>query len=98
MEAKHFMAKEDEAAYLAWLGANPDGLVLNAYRKPTPTYLVLHKVGTRCLRHPNPTKDYSKLCGSRAEIADHLMRRFGISPTLIRECSSCFRRHGEYSA
>ena len=32
---------DNDAGYLDWIAQNPDGFVLNTYRKPTPGYLKL---------------------------------------------------------
>ena len=35
--------EDEDNRYLGWLGDHPDGFVLNCARKPTPSYLVLHR-------------------------------------------------------
>ena len=34
---------DDDEGYLQWIGANPDGYVLNTFRKPAASYLILHR-------------------------------------------------------
>jgi hypothetical protein len=34
--------RDDDAGYRTWIYANPTGYVVNAERRPTPGYLVLH--------------------------------------------------------
>lgn len=64
---------DDDAGYVAWTTAHPDGYVVNTYRKPSPRYLMLHRVGCRTITG-DPfagvqwTKAYAKLCGSQDEL------------------------------
>jgi hypothetical protein len=53
--------RDDDTGYFAWLDANPAGFVVNSYREPTPSYLVLHRTTCGKARQQNPTStDYSK--------------------------------------
>lgn len=67
----HFI--DDDPGYLRWVSQNRDGYVVNAYRNPTPAYLMLHRATCRTITG-NPTRgrqwtgDYMKACGSLAEL------------------------------
>ncbi len=69
---------------------NPGGFVLNSFTTPTRSYLKLHKLGASRLDKPNPLRLYSKFCGSRAEIKDHLHRVFGLTHADIHDCGNCW--------
>lgn len=64
------MFEQDEAAYLAWLAAHPEGFVVNTTRPPKPGYMVLHKADchtisqyTRNAREGGFTeRQYLKVC------------------------------------
>jgi len=43
---------EDDAGYLAWLEAHPDGFVLNCEKRPMARYVVVHRASCRSI---NPT-------------------------------------------
>jgi len=57
---------DDEAGYLGWLQANPNGFVVNSERVPRPAYLVLHRVLCPHINSPNKsnwtTTGYIKTC------------------------------------
>jgi len=64
---------DDDHSYHAWLGANPEGYVVNSYREPRAGYLKLHKsdcwtVSRVFGRGTNLTRTYSKTCGTRPEL------------------------------
>ena len=75
--------QDDDHGYLAWLQAHPTGYVVNAERRATANYLLLHKVscGTINGRPANGqhwTKDYVKLCSTnRAELASWATQKVG---------------------
>lgn len=59
--------RDDEAGYLGWLAAHPNGVVLNAARRPDPSYLVLHRSACRTIsgqpaRGGLWTGSYIKVC------------------------------------
>jgi len=35
--------QDDDEAYRAWIADHPNGFVLNTFREPKPTYLILHR-------------------------------------------------------
>ena len=61
---------DDESGYLAWLGANQGGYVVNTYRAPLASYLKLHRAscrtisGTPAQGSASRTKDYIKVCAT----------------------------------
>jgi hypothetical protein len=67
----------DDTGYLTWLTRNPNGFVINTYATPSRAYLKLHQaicpsisrlqLGARTFTDG----EYSKLCGSRAELERH---------------------------
>lgn len=89
MAAVYFSEMSDLAAYLSWQTQNPNGFVLNTRKKPGSDYLVLHRVGASCLNRPNPTKSYSKLCGSKDDITAFVSRVLALDPKAIRICARC---------
>ncbi len=58
--------EDDDEGYLQWVETNPDGFVLNCERRPSASYLLLHRAlcGTiRTERRTNyTTTDYIKVC------------------------------------
>ncbi len=60
----------DDAGYLAWIDANPHGLVVNAYRRPTPDYLILHRATCKSISRTPPepirwtTSAFIKVCST----------------------------------
>ena len=42
--------EDDDAGYLAWVERNQHGFVVNATRKPDPTYLYLHRASCGTIR------------------------------------------------
>lgn len=64
---------DDDSGYLRWISQNPDGYVVNTYRNPMPTYLILHRAMCRTISG-NPargrqwTGEYMKVCGSLPEL------------------------------
>ena len=68
-----FEQAEEEADYLSWLAANPDGYVVNATRPPNARYSILHRSDCRTINGTPPTgsgwtNSYQKVCGTRAEL------------------------------
>ena len=68
---------DNDERYLEWLAANPEGLVVNCRRAPSPDYMVLHSAA--CLRISQrrgnqrfggfTERSYVKICGaSEAEL------------------------------
>ncbi len=57
---------DDDKRFLAWRESHPAGYVINAYRRPTKSYLKLHTVLCGTFRPPY-TLTYSKTVGETAE-------------------------------
>ena len=92
MNVRFFTDTADEALYRYWMDENPDQFVVNTHKTPTSHYLILHRVGTHCLAKQNPLLRYSKLCGDRARIEEHVERNFGFNVGAIHECGNCFSK------
>ena len=61
---------DDDKGYVAWLEANAGGYVINSYRTPTLSYLMLHKATCQHLKtesRSNWTRDYRKTCSTDAD-------------------------------
>jgi hypothetical protein len=59
----HFV--DDEDGYLAWLAGHPTGFVVNCYRNPTPSYVILHRADCSSFSRTGVrwTHIYRKVCG-----------------------------------
>jgi len=73
---------DDDGGYLRWLSANPAGFVVNAYRRPTPDYLVLHAATCRTIfgtptRGRRWTADYLKACSPDRSDLERWAREVG---------------------
>jgi len=84
---------DDDAGYIRWLAAHPDGFVLNTERIPKPGYLVLHRAScpkiSRLQRGATRwTRDYIKFCGRRTELEALARQEVGGEP---RCCGVCDR-------
>jgi len=90
MTAIKFSGAEQEDAYHLWRNAHPTLFVLNTYLQPKAAYLVLHSASSRCVAMQNPTRLYSKICGTRDEIEDFVTREFGMGAS-PRPCLKCLR-------
>ena len=56
---------DDDEGYLQWVHENPVGYVVNSNRKPTSSYVILHRADCRHINSPNRsnwTNDYIKTC------------------------------------
>jgi hypothetical protein len=81
---------EDEA-YLHWLDNNQSGFVVNTYRRPSSSYLVLHRATcphvSTAARTNWTTKQYIKICsGSLRQLQDWAENELGGS---LRRCTFC---------
>ncbi len=83
---------DDDAGYLAWLAAHPDGYVLNTYPHVTASYLVLHRTRCRTINRPLSagrqwTQQYGKTCADRrAELVSWAQRETGKA---VHPCGAC---------
>ena len=73
----------NDAYYLQWIRDNPTAYVVNCYRNPTPTYLILHTARCQMINgHPARgntwVKDYIKVFSlSRAELESWAKEEIG---------------------
>jgi hypothetical protein len=84
---------DDDAGYLRWLAANPDGYVINAARTRTSGPLVLHHASCRTIngvpsRGTRWTGPYIKLCGDRDELKSAVRGEFDVAAIA---CGLCLR-------
>jgi hypothetical protein len=42
--------EDDDAGYLAWIDGHQHGFVVNTFRKPDPSYLMLHRASCGTIR------------------------------------------------
>lgn len=83
---------DDDPGYPAWVAKNPDGWVLNSYRTPTASYLILHRASCRFIsgsptRGRHWTVDYSKTCGEENELRDWAWGHLGAKPAVCSRCT-----------
>jgi len=76
-----FIDRDD--LYLAWLAKHPKGFVLNCYRKPTPSYLVLHRAACGSIngtpsRGQSWTRDYRKVCADTVPELEKWASPYGV--------------------
>jgi hypothetical protein len=74
-----------------WRDEHPRGLIVNHYRTPSPSYLVLHRtncVHLRTQHGSNWTSTYGKTC---AEALDEiqLWARSQVGTTAFHRCAAC---------
>ena len=88
MDAIRFSGPEQKKQYLAWLDANPTLFVLNSYHRVSSSYLMLHSASCRYVAMQNPTRRYSKTCGTRDAIKTFLLGELGPGATWD-QCAHC---------
>jgi hypothetical protein len=87
----------DDAGYIAWLAAHPDGFVLNTYAHVTSAYLIMHRTACRTINRPlahgkSWTYPYGKTCSDdRQEIETWALRETG-KP--VKPCAHCLPGEG----
>jgi hypothetical protein len=83
--------RDDDEGFFDWLDGHPDGYFINSERRPSPTYLVLHRPAcSHFTRNPSKqwTHEYVKVCSpGRGELEEWATGTVGGSVTL---CSTCF--------
>jgi hypothetical protein len=73
----------DDPGYLTWISEHPCGFVVNTYTRPSRAYLKLHQATCPTISRLQKGArtftggEYSKLCGSRAELEEHAHRLGG---------------------
>lgn len=81
----------DDAGYLDWLVAHPNGYVVNSQRNPVPNYLVLHRANCTWINPPRftvwTTGNYIKICADTIpELSSWAMTQVGGS---LQPCKVC---------
>jgi hypothetical protein len=82
--------KDDNAGYLAWLAANPQGFVVNSDREPKASYLVLHRATCEAISSPqdrNWSGPYIKTCSTDLPELENWAKTLG--GQLSHGCPSC---------
>lgn len=67
-----FLFDNDDAGYHNWIKDNPDGFVVNTYRKPNARYLKTHRARCYTIKNLQPgytsfTTDYRKYCSNELD-------------------------------
>lgn len=64
--------QDNDQTYFDWLTAHPEGFVVNSYRNPTTTYMVLHRSTCHHIQrwegHTSTCGDYKKVVAD--DVAD----------------------------
>ena len=84
---REFRTDED---FLSWLAQHPDLYLVNAFRPPTPGYLVLHRADCEIFRRPpargNSWVDTSTKVGGQREELEAWAATVGGA---LSECGAC---------
>jgi hypothetical protein len=82
---------DDDAAYLAWLEANPNGFVVNSARTPKAGYLKLHRASCATLHTEGTsnwtTTSYIKTCADNPQALETWART--IADGVLDPCPAC---------
>lgn len=81
----------DDEAYMDWLRENTSGYVVNSYRVPAPSYLILHRATCAAINSPArsnwTTTGYIKTCSlDPVDLADWAMQASGGT---LKPCGMC---------
>ena len=84
--------RDAEEDYLRWVREHPEGYVLNTYRTPSTSYLVLHSAACGTIATPKrtnyTTRDYIKACSTnRSELEGWAARTVSGVPRACGVCS-----------
>jgi hypothetical protein len=64
LRVKQFI--NNDSGYLRWVEKNPNGFVVNCYKRTSPSYLILHRATCVTIRTPARTNwtttNYMKIC------------------------------------
>ncbi len=83
---------DKDAEFLAWIESNPDGYLLNTYRKPSPKYLVLHRATCPSFKRNCGeywTKTYRKICATDPNALHSWARREMSLHAIPTPCKRC---------
>ena len=84
---------DDDTGYLAWVERNQQGFVVNTFRKPDPTYLMLHQASCGTIRGKPArgerwtTGDFIKVCADTRAALDQWARQ--IAGGQLQPCGLC---------
>jgi hypothetical protein len=86
----------DDEGYLAWIGMNPTGFVLNVRRTPNPGYVVLHRASCHSISNgaresgAYTARSYRKICAlSVAELRFGARQEGRSDGSFSNQCSHC---------
>jgi hypothetical protein len=89
---------DDDASYLAWVAAHPDGFVLNVRRSADPRYVVLHRAGCKTISNEPHSpgaytgRGYRKICTlTEAELKPAAKSEGRSDGTFSKRCGFCCR-------
>jgi len=84
--------RDDERGFAAWVEANAEGFLVNAYYRPSPRYLVLHKVACPTFKGRSgfTAPQYSKLCSDSIDELLATARRDVGAKAFSKICKRCF--------
>lgn len=82
---------DDDVGYLAWLNDHQATFVLNAQRRPTRSFLVVHRTGCPTMRGATPEGGWTtrqlKVCSTtREEIERWCLQSVGALPSHCQIC------------
>ncbi len=85
--------KDDDPGFISWRDSHPNGYVVNAYRNPTPDYLMLHRTSCPHLNRPVAsgrwTRDFLKACAVQASDLELWARQTVTSSAHLKPCYWC---------
>jgi hypothetical protein len=84
--------EDDDTGYLAWVEIHPRGFVVNSFRKPVPSYLVLHRATCGTItgapaRGKSWTREPIKVCSETRSDLDMWARDSAGGP--LQSCGLC---------
>jgi hypothetical protein len=85
--------EDDDPGFLGWRDSHPNGYVVNAYRNPTPEYLMLHRTSCPHLHRPAAagrwTRDFVKVCATHTDDLAAWARRTVADSARLKPCHWC---------
>jgi hypothetical protein len=85
--------EDDDPGFLGWRDSHPHGYVVNAYRNPTPDYLMLHRTSCPHLHRPVAegrwTRDFVKVCATRSDDLAAWARQAVTDSARLKPCHWC---------
>lgn len=86
--------ENDDIGYLQWLNKNPNGFVVNSYKKPSASYLMLHRATCPSITGKPAngkwwTKNYSKICSNNIKELENWAREKFKSKGNFKPCQIC---------